>query len=124
MVKKSISKKRVAEKDSTKSEVEVLEDYSFNNCLLRGRVSAPATDKELPSGEHVVEFRLIISREKRDGVDTLDIASWSAKNRRTALSFKGGEWVEVSGAIRRRFWQSPTGLASRWQIESESLIRL
>ena len=124
MVKKSISKKRVAEKDSTKSEVEVLEDYSFNNCLLRGRVSAPATDKELPSGEHVVEFRLIISREKRDGVDTLDIASWSAKNRRTALSLKGGEWVEVSGAIRRRFWQSPTGLASRWQIESESLIRL
>ena len=124
MVKKSASKKRVAEKDSTKSEVEILEDYSFNNCLLRGRVSAPATDKELPSGEHVVEFRLIISREKRDGVDTLDIASWSARNRRIALSLKGGEWVEVSGAVRRRFWQSPTGLASRWQIESESLIRL
>ena len=99
-------------------------DYSFNNCLLRGRVSAPATDKELPSGEHVVEFRLIICRDKRDGVDTLDIASWSAKNRRTALSFKGGEWIEVSGSVRRRFWQSPTGLASRWQIESESISRL
>jgi single-strand DNA-binding protein len=111
-------------KNVATSENEAQEDYSFNNCLLRGRVSAPATDKELPSGEHVVEFRLIISRDKRDGVDTLDIASWSAKNRRTALSFKGGEWIEVSGAVRRRFWQSPTGLASRWQIESESITRL
>lgn len=111
-------------KSAIKTENELLEDYSFNDCLLRGRVSAPATDKELPSGEHVVEFRLIISREKRDGVDTLDIASWSAKNRRTALSFKGGEWIEVSGSVRRRFWQSPTGLASRWQIESESITRL
>jgi single-strand DNA-binding protein len=111
-------------KNAIKTENELLEDYSFNDCLLRGRVSAPATDKELPSGEHVVEFRLIISREKRDGVDTLDIASWSAKNRRTALSLKGGEWIEVSGSVRRRFWQSPTGLASRWQIESESITRL
>lgn len=111
-------------KSAIKTENELSEDYSFNDCLLRGRVSAPATDKELPSGEHVVEFRLIISREKRDGVDTLDIASWSAKNRRTALSFKGGEWIEVSGSVRRRFWQSPTGLASRWQIESESITRL
>jgi single-strand DNA-binding protein len=111
-------------KNTIKTENELLEDYSFNDCLLRGRVSAPATDKELPSGEHVVEFRLIISREKRDGVDTLDIASWSAKNRRTALSLKGGEWIEVSGSVRRRFWQSPTGLASRWQIESESITRL
>jgi single-strand DNA-binding protein len=117
-------KKNVTKSERAASESEVQEDFSFNNCLLRGRVSAPATDKELPSGEHVVEFRLIISREKRDGVDTLDIASWSAKNRRTALSFKGGEWIEVSGSVRRRFWQSPTGLASRWQIESESITRL
>jgi single-stranded DNA-binding protein len=106
------------------SEAEDEVDYSFNNCLLRGRVSAPATNRELPSGEHVVEFRLIITREKREGVDTLDIASWSAKNRRTAFTFKGGEWIEVSGSVRRRFWQSPTGLASRWQIECESITRL
>ena len=119
----------MARKSASKSGIEIYEvedevDYSFNNCLLRGRVSAPAVDKELPSGEHVVEFRLIITREKREGVDTLDIASWSAKNRRTALTFKGGEWIEVSGSVRRRFWQSPTGLASRWQIESESITRL
>ena len=99
-------------------------DYSLNDCLLRGRVSSPATDRELPSGEHVVEFRLIITRDTREGVDTLDVASWSAKSRRSALSLKAGEWVEVSGSVRRRFWQGPAGLASRWQIEAESITRL
>lgn len=99
-------------------------DYSLNDVLLRGRVSAAAIDRELPSGEHVVEFRLICTRLDREGVDTLDIAAWSGKNRRTALSLKAGEWVEVSGAVRRRFWQAPTGLASRWQIEADSITRL
>ena len=100
------------------------EDYSLNDCFLRGRVSAPATDRELPSGEHVVEFRLIVKRDSREGVDTLDIAAWTSKARRTALSLKAGEWVEVSGAIRRRFWQAPTGAASRWQVEGQSITRL
>jgi len=29
-------------------------DYSLNDLLLRGRVSAPAIEKELPSGDKVV----------------------------------------------------------------------
>lgn len=99
-------------------------DYSLNDCLLRGRVSAPATDRELPSGEHVVEFRLIITRDQREGVDTLDIAAWSPKNRRSAMSLKAGEWIEVAGSVRRRFWQGPAGLASRWQIEAEAISRI
>jgi single-strand DNA-binding protein len=99
-------------------------DYSLNDCLLRGRVSGEAVDRELPSGEHVVEFRLIITRDEREGVDTLDIAAWSSKNRRSALSLKPGEWIEVAGSIRRRFWQGPAGLASRWQIEATSITRI
>lgn len=107
-----------------KIEIEEEVDYSLNDCLLRGRVSAVATDRELPSGEHVVEFRLIIARQEREGVDTLDIAAWSAKTRRTALSLKPGEWIEVSGSVNRRFWQGPAGLASRWQIKADGITRL
>lgn len=99
-------------------------DLSLNDVLLRGRVSAPATVKELPSGDKVVEFRLIITRTDRDGVDTLDIAAWSAKSRKTALSLKGDEWVEISGSVHRRFWQAPTGLASRWQVEALEISQL
>jgi single-strand DNA-binding protein len=99
-------------------------DLSLNDLLLRGRVSAPATVKELPSGDKVVEFRLIITRSDREGVDTLDIAAWSAKSRKSALSLKADEWIEISGSVHRRFWQAPTGLASRWQVEAVEISRL
>lgn len=114
------SGKKNVKKSSTPEEI----DYSLNDCLLRGRVSAAATDRELPSGEHIVEFRLIVTRDQREGVDTLDIAAWSGKSRRSALSLKPGEWVEIAGSIHRRFWQGPAGLASRWQIEAESITRI
>jgi single-strand DNA-binding protein len=114
--------KSVTEKGKKKIADEI--DLSLNDLLLRGRVSAPATVKELPSGDKVVEFRLIITRTDREGVDTLDIAAWSAKSRKTALSLKGDEWVEISGSVHRRFWQAPTGLASRWQVEAVEICRL
>ena len=99
-------------------------DHSLNDLLLRGRVSAEATTKELPSGDKVVEFRLIVTRAEREGVDTLDIAAWSSKSRKTALTLKADQWVEISGSIHRRFWQSPGGLASRWQVEATEISRL
>lgn len=103
---------------------EVIEDYSLNEVVLRGRVSGEPLEKELPSGDRVVEFRIVVPRRTREGVDTLDIAAWSAKTRRTGLTLKSEEWVEISGAIRRRFWQAPSGLASRWQIEASAISRI
>jgi single-strand DNA-binding protein len=69
-------------------------------------------------------FRIVVPRKTRDGVDTLDIAAWTSKTRRTGLTLKSEEWVEISGAIRRRFWQAPGGLASRWQIEASTISRI
>ena len=109
---------------STQKKAEIEEDYSLNDLLLRGRVSQEAIEKELPSGDKVVEFRLIVSREKQSGVDTLDIGAWSAKARRVALTLTPDEWVEVSGSIHRRFWSAPTGLASRWQVEAVEITRI
>jgi single-strand DNA-binding protein len=120
VVKSSV--KKISKKSDLIESEEI--DLSLNDLLLRGRVSATATTKELPSGDKVVEFRLIVTRANREGVDTLDIAAWSAKSRRTALSLAPDEWVEISGAIHRRFWQSPGGLASRWQVEAIEISRL
>jgi single-strand DNA-binding protein len=99
-------------------------DYSLNDVLLRGRVSAQAIEKELPSGSKVVEFRLIVTRAKGEGVDTLEIGAWNAKARRSALSLKPAEWIEVSGSVHRRFWKGPAGLASRWQVEAVEIARI
>jgi single-strand DNA-binding protein len=114
-----------------KSEKVKIVETNFEPCnevLLVGRVSAPASLKELPSGDKVVEFRVIVdrssSRGKKREVDTLDVAAWSASARKSALAVKAEEWIEVQGAVRRRFWQAPHGLASRWQVEALSITRL
>ena len=91
----------MVKKVTSKKVAEIEEDYSLNDVLLRGRVSQEAVEKQLPSGDKVVEFRLIVSRDGQSGVDTLDIASWSAKSRRSALSLVADEWVDISGSIHR-----------------------
>ncbi len=115
----------------TKSRREEIAFEPINEVYLVGRVSSLAIEKQLPSGDKVVEFRVVISRTnsnskggKKHPVDTLDIAAWSSKARRAALALKVDSWIEVNGAVRRRFWQAPTGLASRWQVEAEEIIRL
>ena len=114
----------VKSKKASTNKDEVEHDYSLNDVLLRGRVSREAVERELPSGDKVVEFRLIITREKLSGVDTLDIVAWNAKARRSALTLKADEWIEISGSIHRRFWSAPTGLASRWQVEAAEISRI
>ena len=114
----------MVKKSTAKQLIEVEKDYSLNDVLLRGRVSQKAVEKELPSGDKVVEFRLIVTRTKQSGVDTLDIASWSAKSRRAALSLVPDEWVEITGSVHRRFWSGPSGLASRWQVEALEISRI
>ena len=99
-----------------------------NEVFLQGRVSGEPVEKELPSGDLVVEFRLVIdraqSRSQKREVDTLDIAVWSARARKRALTLSVDDWVAIQGSIRRRFWRAPTGLASRWQVEASQLRRL
>jgi len=121
-VKKETNKE--ANKESKKSnEIEEEIDYSLNDVALRGWVTTVATERELPSGDVVVQFRIAITRPE-GGVDTIDLESWSAKTRRSALSLKDGEWVEILGAIRRRFWKSGQGLASRWQVITNEIKRI
>ena len=112
-------------KNNSKRVVDSSSDY-LNQVALVGRLSGEAKEKVLPSGSKVVEFRLIIEREKdRSGskqlVDTIDIATWSAAGRKSALKLDENAWISVNGAIRRRFWQSTTGLASRWQVEASEI---
>ena len=120
----NVKSAKVKSSKSKKGSEELQEDYSLNDLLLRGRVSNEAISKELPSGDKVVEFRLIVTRSERTGVDTLDIAAWSTKVRKIALSLEADDWVEVSGSIHRRFWQSPAGVASRWQVEADEIVRI
>lgn len=122
--KLSPSKKAVAKKKA----IVIQSHQPKNEVFLVGRVTSLAVEKLLPSGDRVVEFRVVIGREKSRGskkeVDSLDIAAWSSRTRKAALSLKIDTWVEIKGSVRRRFWRAPTGLASRWQVEASEVVRL
>lgn len=123
--KKLSPSKRVVSKKKT---IVVQSHQPKNEVFLVGRVTSLAVEKLLPSGDRVVEFRVVIGREKSRGskkeVDSLDIAAWSSRARKAALSLKIDAWVEIKGSVRRRFWRAPTGLASRWQVEASEVVRL
>ena len=121
-----VSGRAVEEKGSSRN-VDVFRNPR-NEVFLEGRVSNLPTEKLLPSGDTVTEFRIVIDRKNPKGdrreVDTLDIAVWLTKVRKKAMTLQIDDWVSIDGAVRRRFWKSPTGLASRWQVEASQLRRL
>lgn len=98
-----------------------------NTVHLVGRVSAAGEPRELPSGDVVVMLRVVVPRRARLGkgasVDTIDVACWSARARRTAARVAVGDQVEVDGALRRRFFRTGAGVASRYEVEASALRR-
>lgn len=122
--KNSAKSAPISKKALKAAAVELDSELALNDVLLRGRISTLAIEKELPSGDKVCEFRIVIARTNEEGFDAIDISAWSSKLRRTALALKSDQWVEVTGSIKRRFWRGATGLASRWQIDANEITRL
>lgn len=105
-------------------------DEHVNQVSLRGRLSAAAEQRVLPSGDEVVTFRIVVDRSPGSGrsggrvtKDTIACVAWRADVRRRVLRLDGGDIVEVEGALRRRFWRSPQGVASRYEVEVDRLRR-
>ncbi len=103
---------------------------SRNEVVLHGRVAALVDERELPSGDTIITARLIVDRDaaalarSAQRVDTLDCVAWLRRVQRSMRSWQAGDRVEVSGAIRRRFFQSAGGAASRVEVEIRSTRRL
>jgi single-strand DNA-binding protein len=107
-----------------------------NEVHLVGRLAADPVSRELPSGDLVVTFRLVVTRDRaRRGpsarapsaraatVDTIDCAAWTKGAQRSVRAWTPGDVVEVQGALRRRFWRSPHGPSSRSEVEVSSARR-
>ncbi|WP_162606654.1 single-stranded DNA-binding protein [Jiangella asiatica] len=102
-----------------------------NEVRLVGRVAAEPTVVLLPSGDQLVTARLVVQRPRppaglgsRRGVDTITCTAWSPHQRRRLRVWNAGDTVEVTGALRRRFWRGSAGPQSRFEIEVESAKRL
>ena len=107
-----------------------------NEVLLIGRLAADPVSRVLPSGDVLVSFRLVVARPpgQRRGsgspagrvptVDTLDCAAWRKDVQRSLTRMETGDVLEVTGALRRRFWRTGGGAASRSEVEVARVRRL
>lgn len=104
-----------------------------NEVVLVGRVSGEVAERELPSGDRLVTWRLVVARPpgrkppegvRPTTVDTLDCVAWAAGPRRSAAALLDGDLVEVHGALRRRFWRAGAGAVSRCEVEAATVRRV
>lgn len=101
--------------------MEVLDEEPINEVTLVGRVSTAPSERVLPSGDRLWTFRVVVPRPPGRGragqVDALDCAVWGGHARRSVRSWREGDLVRVTGAVRRRFFRSAAGAASRVEVE-------
>lgn len=97
---------------------------SRNTVELAGRVSSAPVERELPSGDRVVTFRLVMARERtamtagsRQSSDWVDCSAWGGRARRSAMSWGVGDHVEIEGALRRRFYRDGSAASTRLEVE-------
>lgn len=93
-----------------------------NQVVLRGRLAAATVTRTLPSGDELCLFRLTVARPpgSRVVVDSIDCCTSVRRVRRTLERAVPGDWLEIAGSLHRRFWRSPAGPASRYEVEVHS----
>lgn len=105
-----------------------------NEATVIGRLSTAALSRELPSGDCLMTWRLVVNRpsslrRRGDGrgqdYDLIDCTSFSGRVRTAAGRWVVGDVIEVRGALRRRFWRGAGGaLQSRCELEAVAARRL
>jgi single-strand DNA-binding protein len=100
------------------------QDEVINEVRLRGRLAADPQLRELPSGDTVWSLRVVVERpvvagkeKPRQRVDSLECAIWSGRLKKQVERWAAGDVVEVTGALRRRFFRAGGATASRVEVE-------
>lgn len=101
-----------------------------NDVRLVGRVTGTPVTVELPSGDSLVTFRISVPRTSTrlhgvgqaagKRVDSVPCTAWSPRLRRSILTWRAGDVVEVSGSVRCRFFQAGGATRSRVEVEAAS----
>lgn len=94
-----------------------------NEVFLRGRLGAEPVYRELPSGDVLAVFRVTVARPpaERVRVDSIECVSVRRGVHRVLSRAEPGAELEVRGSLRRRFWRTPNGPASRYAVDVVSV---
>lgn len=93
-----------------------------------GKLGGTTTTKELPSGDTLTTFSVIVERPVKERVGRTSIDTIPCQTFRVSLGERVTRWepgtvVSVRGVLRRRFWKSPHGLASALEVEVRAIKR-
>jgi single-strand DNA-binding protein len=108
-----------------------------NGVELVGRVSGDPTRRPLPSGDEVVQLRVVV-RRAHQGVDTFDVtvgpAPPAGARRRPGQSGRrllaqaerlaDGDRVRIAGELRRRWWGAGGQRQSRVEVRAHHLVTI
>ncbi|MCW2781554.1 MAG: single-stranded DNA-binding protein [Marmoricola sp.] len=104
------------------------QDGPANTIVLRGRIGAEPQERALPSGDTLLTLRLVVAREpspmtraSKQTSDWVDCSVWGGRVRATASTWHEGDFVEVRGALRRRYFRSAAGPSPGTRVEVEVL---
>ncbi len=94
-----------------------------NYVFLRGRLAEEPVYRDLPSGDCLAVFRLTVTRPpgERARVDSIECATVRARVQKTLGRVLAGAELEVTGSLHRRFWRTPSGPASRYAVDVDSV---
>lgn len=114
--------------EKTQTKELTADDVAVNDVRLVGRLTGEPSSVELPSGDVLVTFRISVPRADRasaqqgraQAVDSVPCTVWSPRLRRSVLAWRAGDLVEVSGAVRCRFFQAGGATRSRVEVEASA----
>lgn len=91
----------------------------MNVAVVKGRLTRPAEERRLRSGTRLVTLEVSVSRPGQR-MDLVPVG-WLDAPPAIAL-LEAGEEVLVIGRVRRRFFRSANGTASRTEVAAEQVV--
>lgn len=106
-------------------------EIAANDVRLVGRLTGEPAMVDLPSGDALVTFRISVPRSSPSSpgrrhagtgqrVDSVPCTAWAPRLRRSILTWRAGDLVEITGAVRCRFFQAGGATRSRVEVEASA----
>ena len=101
---------------------------SMSEVRLVGRLGAQVQDRVLPSGDEITVFSIVVDRAVRDvrgrtRIDTIACVATQSSVASRVRALEGGQLVEATGVLRRRFWRAGAGLGSAMEVDVRRIKR-
>jgi single-strand DNA-binding protein len=94
-------------------------EHPMNIVILRGVLSRPPEERELPSGDRIVTYEVTVAAP--DGRSETVPVVWSPPA--SGGWWDAGQVVVVTGRVRRRFFRAGGATQSRTEVVAERVVR-